>query len=361
MRLEGIDILRGLAIILVVAYHFFELLGLQDHFLYTYFSHLGQLGVPLFFIISGYLIYRSIEHNITTKGIKKGLKTYFLHRLFRIMPAYIVNFFILFFLAIYILHTMDTWSTSFIIKQIFTHLTFTSYFLYKTSGLGINGAYWTLSIEMLWYFIAPLFFLYIKKDRYYLFLIVLAIVYLLSIDLQWLDNILNLDASKPNYLALQYFYSFQLPAQILYFIAGIFIYKHMQKTYTFSSVTRYILFLLLLLFFYYLSNQKFFLESFFVKNMIIVVIVSILFILFYQHYSSSLIPLAWIGKISYSMYLWHMPILALMHHYHTLSIFSLWINFLLFSSILLLISSMSYYLIEESGFKLRKKLENQKN
>ena len=54
MRLGGINVLRGMAVSAVVFYHFFELLGLQKHFLYPYITSVGQMGVPLFFIISGY-------------------------------------------------------------------------------------------------------------------------------------------------------------------------------------------------------------------------------------------------------------------------------------------------------------------
>ncbi|MCF6172899.1 MAG: hypothetical protein L3J44_03855, partial [Campylobacteraceae bacterium] len=56
-------------------------------------------------------------------------------------------------------------------------------------------------------------------------------------------------------------------------------------------------------------------------------------------------------------YLWHMPILALMRHYDTLTLFSFWGNLIFFVSILLLVSSASYYLVEEGGFKLRKRIE----
>jgi len=68
MRLEGIDLLRGLAVLVVVVYHFFEILKLHNHFLYPYIISIGQIGVPLFFIISGYLIYRSVEYSIIKKG-----------------------------------------------------------------------------------------------------------------------------------------------------------------------------------------------------------------------------------------------------------------------------------------------------
>ena len=255
MRLEGIDILRGLAVILVVLYHFFELLGLQNHTLYPYIASLGQLGVPLFFIISGYLIYRSVEYSITQKGTKLGIKQYFSHRIFRIIPAYYINFIFIFLIVYFYFDSMQTWSLDFIFKQVLSHLTFTSYFLYKIAGLGINGAYWTLSIEMLWYILAPLLFLFIKKDRYFLIFIAISLLYLWSIDIGLLDTLFHLNSSQPSYMAQLFFYSFQLPAQIIYFISGIYIYKYISKKYTNSipMLLKWVLFFLLTSLFIYLS------------------------------------------------------------------------------------------------------------
>lgn len=126
MRLEGIDLLRGIAVSAVVIYHFFELLGLQSSAYYPYVASIGQLGVPLFFIISGYLIYRSIDYSITHKGTKLGIKQYTLHRLFRILPAYYFNFLIILALASTVIGAEYFYSSRFL-NQIFSHLSFTSY------------------------------------------------------------------------------------------------------------------------------------------------------------------------------------------------------------------------------------------
>jgi peptidoglycan/LPS O-acetylase OafA/YrhL len=358
MRLEGIDILRGLAVSVVILYHFFELLGLHNSTYYPFVISIGQIGVPLFFVISGYLIYRSVDYSISNQSTKSGLKQYFIHRIFRILPAYYFNFLIIFILAFYIFNTMDTWSSTFIQKQIFSHLTFTSYFLYQTSGLGINGAYWTLSIEMLWYILAPLLFLYLKKDRYFFILFILAFLYLWCIDLGLFDFIFNLDKSASNYMAKLFFFSFQLPGQMIYFIAGIYIYKYSIGQYPMIPLLQYILFIFIIGIFIFLSNQRFFLESFLIKNIFTLLAVASLFIIFYRHKRTELHFLAWIGKISYSLYLWHMPLLFLMKLFMPLKDFSLLQITVVFLILLFIISSLSYYFIEEYGFTLRKKFEN---
>ena len=359
MRLKGIDLLRGLAVSVVVLYHFFEILKLHNHFLYPYITSIGQIGVPLFFIISGYLIYRSVEYSINKKGKILGVKHYFLHRIFRIIPAYYINFFAVFLLAYFVFGTMQTWSTGFTFKQILSHLTFTSYFLYQTSGLGINGAYWTLSIEMLWYLIAPLLFFFIKKDTYYLPIVAIALLYLWSIDLGVFDKLFHLDKTQPNYMAKLFFFSFQLPGQIIYFISGIFIYKYLSTKYNdpIPTLLKWILFLLLISIFIFLSHQPFYTSSFLVRNLTTLVIVTALFILFYQSHIRQLYIVDWIGKISYSIYLWHMPILYIFVQYVLPHRYSLPTVSILFLVVLLSVSALSYYLVEESGFKLRRMLE----
>lgn len=357
MRLEGIDLLRGIAVSVVIIYHFFELLGLHGSPLYPYITSIGQIGVPLFFIISGYLIYRSISYSITHNGIKSGIKHYTKHRLFRILPAYYFNFLIVLALASTVIGAEYFYSSRFL-NQIFAHLSFTSYFLYQSSGLGVNGAYWTLSIEMLWYIVAPLFFIFIKKDSYYIIIIALAFIYLWSIDLGFMDALFHLDKTASNYMAKLYYFSFQLPAQIIYFISGIFIYKYLEnKDLIRNILLKILLFIVLIGTFIFISHQDFFLTSFVMKNFVTLIIVTLIFILLYQSHIPYLSLLDWIGKISYSLYLWHMPILFVMKQSNILSHTSLLNATLLFTIALLAVSSMSYYFIEEGGFRLRRKLE----
>ncbi len=356
MRLDGIDLLRGLAVSTVIVYHFFAILGLQGSPYFHYIHSFGIFGVSLFFIISGFLIYRSISFSLERYGTKAGLKHYALHRLFRILPAYYFNFAVVLLMATFIIGNDYLYSASFL-KQIFAHLTFLSYFIYQDSGLGVNGAYWTLSIEMLWYFIAPLILLYIKNSRTLLIVMILSFAYLAALDFGLLDRLFHLNHNEPSYILQLYYFSFQLPGQISYFIAGIFIYKHLQNKKNLSGSYRYIFALLIFASFIYLSSSYPLQSSFFINNLFILSVATTLFILLYNSKPKKMQWLEWIGKISYSLYLWHMPILFVMKKTSILSHLSILASVLLFTLSLLLISSLSYYLIEEGGFALRKKVE----
>jgi peptidoglycan/LPS O-acetylase OafA/YrhL len=160
-------------------------------------------------------------------------------------------------------------------------------------------------------------------------------------------------------MARLYYFSFQLPAQILYFISGIFIYKYLaHKHFIKNNLLKIILFIVLISIFIFISHQHFFLSSFVIKNLITLIIVTLLFILLYQSYIPYLSLFDWLGKISYSLYLWHMPILFIMKRSEILTHASLLNTSFIFIISLLSISSMSYYFIEEGGFHLRKKIEN---
>jgi peptidoglycan/LPS O-acetylase OafA/YrhL len=84
-RQPGLDLLRALAIIVVVIYHAalfgFKLPGRIDRF--------GWIGVDLFFVLSGYLIGGQLLTPLA-RGNKINLGRFFARRVLRIMPAYFV-------------------------------------------------------------------------------------------------------------------------------------------------------------------------------------------------------------------------------------------------------------------------------
>src|SRR5436305_11723255 len=84
-RQPGLDLLRALAIIVVVIYHAalfgFKLPGRVDRF--------GWIGVDLFFVLSGYLIGgQLLAPLVRDRPIRFG--SFFTRRVLRIMPAYVV-------------------------------------------------------------------------------------------------------------------------------------------------------------------------------------------------------------------------------------------------------------------------------
>jgi peptidoglycan/LPS O-acetylase OafA/YrhL len=78
-RVQGIDLLRGVAIALVMLRHAFP----------TPFAGAGVVGVVMFFTLSGYLISGVLLGELRTHG-RLDLRTFYRHRALRLVPALVV-------------------------------------------------------------------------------------------------------------------------------------------------------------------------------------------------------------------------------------------------------------------------------
>jgi peptidoglycan/LPS O-acetylase OafA/YrhL len=169
-RLSALDGLRGVAILLVMGFHYFY--HLESFYykstLYPYgetFSNVvifkyGYMGVELFFIISGFVIAMTLESS-------KSLLDFVIRRFVRIWPALIVSAIITFFLlnwsdAPFALHRRQFW------PNFLPSLTLTPTSLW--SGLFpkvdfVTGVYWSLVVEIRFYMIAViLFWLFARRN-----------------------------------------------------------------------------------------------------------------------------------------------------------------------------------------------------
>lgn len=142
-RLSG---LRGLASLGVVLYHvalfaplafFFPFVGgtAFNFSSYPFYSWLW-LGVPMFFMLSMFLLLRSLDNN-------GSLKHYYWRRIRRIWPIYfgcvIAAWFLIRFPPV----------------ELLQYLTFTNYWV-NPAGIGPLGVFWTLQIEEAMYLFIPL-------------------------------------------------------------------------------------------------------------------------------------------------------------------------------------------------------------
>jgi len=151
-----IDYLRGIAIICVFLYHClwpaYGIYTLPCQWLSRAFvapasfiallpAHFGFLGVPMFFVISGFCIHLSFKH----QGQEWG--SFFVRRFFRIYPAYLAA--LLLFLLVYSHDVHGFWF------QFKYHALLIHNFNQGTYH-AINGSFWSISIEVQLYLIYPL-------------------------------------------------------------------------------------------------------------------------------------------------------------------------------------------------------------
>ncbi len=136
-RSSGVDGLRAAACLLVVVFHSHTVGGVDFGFLNPVISG-GDTGVWIFFVLSGYLLYRPfLIHDV-------DMRSYALKRAARILPGYLVALFALLFLT----------GSRLPIEHPLAYLTMTA--SYQIPLRGFLGPAWTLAAEVLFYLSLPM-------------------------------------------------------------------------------------------------------------------------------------------------------------------------------------------------------------
>ncbi len=289
---ESIQVLRGLAVIAVLGYHF-NLPGFEN----------GFLGVDVFFVISGYLM-----ANIYNGG---RFKDFYIRRIRRLLPAYLTTISLSYLAAYFLLIPSDFTQ---LVQQIKSALLASpnlyfwsqnSYFQSTDFNPLLN--LWSLGVEFHFYLLVPFIFLLNKKvsqSNLFLFFGSLGAC-LLAV---------TLSPKSAFYL---------LPFRLWEFLFGFLVFRISSAKFEskrFKPLNFLLLVLLLLIFL--LAPLDGFSQNFFsghpgLFSLLIVIITGLLITL----NSKSLIGIkpidlafAQLGKYSYSLYLIHFPLLVLMNY-----------------------------------------------
>lgn len=182
-RIKSFDGLRGLAILLVLFCHATDTIEINNNLwqlVRNISIELGSLGVRIFFALSGYLITMLMIQEIK-KNNNLNLRNFYIRRSMRILP--ILYCFIGVIVIINLILRLEI-----NINQFIAALTFTlNYsFLFCPDGLGGSekgdwflGHLWTLSIEEQFYLLWPICVSFCKQNfRKILFLSLLIILFL---------------------------------------------------------------------------------------------------------------------------------------------------------------------------------------
>lgn len=134
-------------------------------------------GVPVFFLISGFLIGMSYENH-------PHIKDYIKNRMLRIYPALYVNIFIgICILGCFGFVQFNTEFFSWLLAQM-SIIQFYNAEMFRGFGVGvINGALWTISVELTFYIALPILFILFKKSRWVIGLLFFASFILWNYDL----------------------------------------------------------------------------------------------------------------------------------------------------------------------------------
>lgn len=149
--IASLDGVRALAFLLVFAFHLNDSgvwgYGADNPFFIALLK-VGDTGVTLFFVLSGFLLFLPYTQALLFKKDWPRSKIYYMRRVLRIFPGYYFSLFILVMFTRPFFIQPRNWG------NFLPFLTFTMGF-YNSSGL-INGPYWTLAVEFQYYLILPL-------------------------------------------------------------------------------------------------------------------------------------------------------------------------------------------------------------
>jgi peptidoglycan/LPS O-acetylase OafA/YrhL len=344
---KDIDGLRALAVLLVVFFHL-DVTGIKS----------GFLGVDIFFVISGYLITSIIIRDLNSGNF--SLKNFYLRRMRRILPALITVLVVTAFFAWLLLLPQDLKNYS---KSLVSALgSFSNLFFYKTLNFGYFSTdastipllhTWSLGIE----------------EQFYLFWPLLLVL------------VCNVRISWKNGKALSLFSKLLISCLVLIALSIFCFYWKSAPKYYYFPVTRAFELLFGCLLAIYLSKHKM-THNKVVTNTLSIIALAFMFVpmlMIHVGYPSywtvvacmgavmyiyagsnstpivnrifSFQPIVAIGLISYSLYLWHWPIIAYLNY---LSIEKTITVSLIIIVVSILLATLTYFFVEKPfrhGFK----------
>lgn len=345
-----IDGLRFIAIASVVLMHVSIYIILKDQTNYEDvfdFNFLGKilhhamLGVPIFFTISGFVLGLPFSKFHIDNGKPINLKAYFIKRLTRLEPPYIIALTILFFgyVVFFKIIPFDTGLKSYLASLIYSHnLIYSGNHPFPL----LNPNFWSLEIEIQFYILAPVlaYIFYTKSISIRRSSLIIAAVFFSIINVYYTLPFLNIVKF------FQYFFVGLLLADLYVFKSVIF-----PKT-KLDGLIGFFFFL-----FIWFFETEDFMSNIGKSVWEVARLISIFFLFYYVIFHKALKFLSYpfitnIGGMCYSIYMLHSPIIYVFGKYVVNVTFSKYsiVNFSIYltllSSIILFISAIFFQLIE---------------
>jgi peptidoglycan/LPS O-acetylase OafA/YrhL len=167
-RLDILDGLRGIAILLVVWYHIALVSG-QAFGPFDFIAQTGYLGVDLFFFISGFCLFYPYARALIDGRAMPATRRFFERRILKIVPSYLLA------LAVFaIVYRAQFASPQDVAVQLISHLTFLHTLSPATYG-AISGPLWTIGVEVQFYLLFPLIVPWFKRSPVFGWLILAGV------------------------------------------------------------------------------------------------------------------------------------------------------------------------------------------
>jgi peptidoglycan/LPS O-acetylase OafA/YrhL len=166
-RLPVLDGLRGLAILLVMVCHTAAVLHWPGPYPVQLVEQLANSGVDLFFVLSGFLLFYPYAQSIVLGAPWPSWRTFYLRRARRILPAfYVVSALMFVFVVLVAPATVPLSQTMHpLVREVPAFVTLLYDMRPDTYAFAvtINGVLWTLTIEWQFYLVLPWLALLLKR------------------------------------------------------------------------------------------------------------------------------------------------------------------------------------------------------
>jgi peptidoglycan/LPS O-acetylase OafA/YrhL len=155
-RVASLTGIRGIAALLVMATHAAYTTGNYTHgYVGLVYSRM-EIGVPIFFVLSGFLLFRPWVKALAQDRPPPSVARYAWHRVRRIMPAYVVTV-----VVAYVLYHFrtgapnpgHTWTG--LLRNLSLTQSYTDHYLYSYLHQGLTQM-WSLAVEVAFYVALPL-------------------------------------------------------------------------------------------------------------------------------------------------------------------------------------------------------------
>lgn len=334
---NNFDFIRFIAALQVILYHGFEHFNIQIYPSVLNFISLFP-GVPIFFVISGFLISASFER-------KSSYHTYFKNRFLRIYPGLWMCFFLslLIVFTLYKPHVSISEFFRWSIAQLTVGQFYNPSFLRKY-GIGVlNGSLWSIPIELQFYISLPFIYYFLNRLKWNTTCLLLILCVLIAAN----QIYIHLMSDKMG-LFLKLFGVSVIPFLYM-FIIGIILQRNFNFVIVFLK-GKAILLLIIYLVVAFLTSQLGLKYNGNYLNPFSAFLLALLTVSFGYTFNDRISNIFRGNDISYGMYIYHMVILNVLIY---LNFFSPIINFVVMLIMTFTIAFLSWKIIEKPFLSLK--------
>lgn len=313
-RIFGLDIVRSVAILMVVFSHLYYLLDSKNALFISISGLFGFFGVEMFFVLSGFLIgtillRQFLDNSFTIKEVMRFLK----RRWFRTLPNYYLILFINVFIAFQLGYlTNDAWKY-FLFLQNFSQYSITFF----TES-------WSLSVEEWTYILAPFFLLIVwklnfknKKVSFLVSVLFLILIFHLIRFLNYLEQPIT-DLSQWN-TNIKSVVLYRIDSILFGFVVAWLVYFFRNKL---KKIRIYLLIIAFHLFLfqfvimnsigYDIATSPLYYNVYYFSLTSLTIVLAMPFFVFWENSKYFNKPVLFISNTSYSIYLLHYSIISVL-------------------------------------------------